>query len=233
MLERRTLKNEFDTPHRGTIPQKLFKAFDQKEYAEAFIQGLVFFRALTSMRNIESAGADRNEGSPAVDHGPARVTLTNRETGETISDLQATSSRIGWRAEAPEKRFVACFSGFSEPPHSSKFGDFIVEVFDAPGMIMHWQHLIDHLEYAKIEYFDPQNLDAIKMPGVPPWQLKEKIFEDEKEFRISFEAGNLNELTASVDPRKHGASGRVICQVDAINFDFGSNRSWARLLPEG
>lgn len=230
MRKRRTLRNEFYFPHRREVPQKLYKVFSQREHADNFLKGIVFFRSLTSLRTLETAGADPLEGQPRVDHGPANVTITNHETGETIANLKATSSNIGWATEFPEERFISCFSSFVEPPTSSKFGEHVVEIFDAAGMVEHWTNCIEHLECAEIEYYDPKDLDAIKSPGVPPWQLKEIQFEDEKEFRISFEAANLKEICASVVPTDYGMPDGAKCEVDAMEYDFGSCRNWARLL---
>jgi hypothetical protein len=55
---KRTLKLEYDSPHRDDIPKRLFKVFDTKQRAQEFVDGHVWFRSLPSMRNIETPGAD-------------------------------------------------------------------------------------------------------------------------------------------------------------------------------
>jgi hypothetical protein len=222
-------KNEY---HRTDLPEKLYKAFPKKEYAEEFIEGVVFFRSIQSLRKIESAGADPSEGRPAVEHGPAKVTIKNNETGEVLPSFEVQSSKIGFSVEAPERRFVSCFSAYSEAPRNSKFGRYIVEIHDVSGMISAWQSQINHLEYGNVCYFDPSNVNALRQsPDVPAFHLKDKKFLDEVEFRISFEASEayLSELAANVDPSKYGVPRAAIPEIEALTWNFSSNKEWMRL----
>lgn len=229
-LCKRSIELEYDSPFRRNIPKKLFKVFDNPKYADDFLQGRVFFRALTSLRKIETAGADPDEGQPKIEHGPAKVTLTNSKTGEVIAVLDASSTKIGWQTDDPRSRFVSCFSSYTEAPQTSKFGKYIVEIFDAPAMISNWMDCLGALEFGPIEYFDPENIDAIKAPAVPPWHLKSSDFADEQEFRVSFEIDNLDQILSSIDPTDYGVSDNSQINVEALPFSFGSNQNWARLL---
>lgn len=227
---KRTLKLEHEFPYRHDIPKRLFKVFDTQERAHDFLNGNVWFRSLTSMRNIEAPGADLSEGKPSVEHGPAKVTFSDSETGEVLAIAEATSTKIGWSTSEPEKRLISCFSNFGEAPSGSKFGDYVVEVFNPAEMIENWLAAINHLEFGQIEYFDPKEVDAIKNPQVPPWLLKEIEFADECEFRISFELGNLNEFLEFAELPENFSHSKVSKQLDGLTYSFGSNNQWARLI---
>ncbi|MDD5577978.1 MAG: hypothetical protein PHY16_01700 [Methylobacter sp.] len=127
-------------------PSVLYRVFDKKEYALAFVEtGNLRLKTLSHFANVkDELRVDATEGSFSIQTPSEIIKVGMNQSGEIISQ-HSESGVIHCRGEVVNPIYIYCFSN---PPNgnlsflSPKFGEYIVRVDDPVQFI---QDITEHL----------------------------------------------------------------------------------------
>jgi hypothetical protein len=181
------------------IPKMLYRVFDEKKYAEQFInEGTLRFATLSNYEAIEDAArVDRTEGYGAVTR-PGESLVWDERT-KTLSSIPGTENlHVDGDGRGT---FINCFSA---PPSSQisdlprKFGKYIVRVNDPDSLESDIQDAIrkdkilnqnlPQLEVATVRYDKGEHQESLSEEEIDTlgWSQKPRPYSDEFEVRFKF-----------------------------------------------